>query len=412
MTLVLIFMIPWEDSISIATSTPDQPSSLPKLLGLAVAGLWFMTILMEGRIPKLHTYHALTLLFFLWSIATYLWTPTIEDTYARVKTYAQIFILILIVWDIFQKPNELKAGLQAYVIGAFVPIASSLDNYIRGDVAVNYEVRYSATGVNAVELAIFLLLALPAAWYLFKHPGNRFLKYINLAYIPLAIFTVFLTGSRTSLFAIIPAIIYIAWPKRLTTGRIIAMLLFLAISIFIFQAILPTGVIERLSSVFTSIGSADIGGRVGLWVETTAVFLKHPFFGSGSGSLSILIGAFSHQTFLSVLAETGLVGFVLFCISLVYIFMQLLRLPKGYIGLWLSTFLVWFIGILSVSFEFKKVTWLFFSFIILQGYTLRKQWQSPKTDSPFSEVEEISSPNGVLTSHVSHTFGGDSRDSV
>jgi O-antigen ligase len=399
-TLALIFMIPWEDSISIATSSPDQPSSLPRLVGLAVAGLWFMTILMEGRIQKFHAFHALTLLFFLWSIATYLWTTTPADTYERVKTYAQIYILILIIWEIFRKPDELKVGVQAYVLGAFVPIASELNNYIRGTVAVNYEVRYSATGVNAVDLTIFLLMALPAAWYLFKHPINRFLKYVNLAYLPLSVFTVLLTGSRTSLFAVIPAAIYIAWPKRLTTTRIIAMLLLLAASIFIFQAILPTGVIERLSSVFTSIGSADIGGRVGLWVETAAIFLKHPFVGSGSGSLSFLIGTFSHQTFLSVLAETGLIGFILFCIVLVYIFSQLLRLPKGYIGLWVSTFFIWLIGVLSLSFEFRKITWLFFSFMIIQGFSLREQWQAQKAGLGSSEVEETSVPGQIRGVHV------------
>jgi O-antigen ligase len=159
-------------------------------------------------------------------------------------------------------------------------------------------------------------------------------------------------------------------------------------------------VIERLSSVFTSIGSADIGGRVGLWVETAAIFLKHPFVGSGSGSLSFLIGTFSHQTFLSVLAETGLIGFILFCIVLVYIFSQLLRLPKGYIGLWVSTFFIWLIGVLSLSFEFRKITWLFFSFMIIQGFSLREQWQAQKAGLGSSEVEETFVPGQVRGVHV------------
>jgi len=411
LTLILIFTIPWEDSISIAIGTG---TSITRLFGLGVAGVWFLTIVIQGRFQKPTLFHALVVLFFLWSIISYWWTSNLAYGYERVKTYAQIFILMLIVWEMLQTPDELMAGLQAYILGCFIPIASSINNYLHGTMAENYEVRFSATGVNAVDLALFLLLGLPIAWHLFTHTYKKYriLKIINLAYVPLAVFTVLLTASRTSLFAVIPAVIFIAWPKRLDAGRIVLTLVILIFSLILLQALLPASIIQRLSSVTTSISSADIGGRVNLWWSSVNVFTQHPILGSGSGSLTPLIGSLAHQTFLSVLAETGLIGFILFACVLIYVFLEVLKLPEGYLGLWLSTFFVWLIRVLSLSFEFRKITWLFFSFMIIQGYTLRKEWQSQKADLKFSEAEEIPTLDSAAGSQVLPNFQGEDKGSV
>jgi O-antigen ligase len=385
LTLLLIFTIPWEDTFVIGTM-----GSLTRVLGLAVAGCWFMTIVMQGHFRKPQVFHALVLMYFCWCILSYMWTSTDYESFERVKTYAQIFVLMLIVWEMLQTPEELMAGLQAYVLGAFVPIASSLNNYMQGNLAENYEVRFTANGVNAVDLALFLLLGLPIAWRLFTRADkkNILLKLINLAYLPMAVFTILLTASRTSLFAIVPAVIFIGWPKKVDFGRIVIAVILLILSILVLRMVLPASVIERLASVTTSIKTADIGGRVSLWLGAIGVFLEHPIIGSGAASLTSLIGSIAHQTFLSVLAETGLVGFTLFMIVIVYLFNYLSRLPKGQAGLWISSFMVWCIGVLSLSFEFRKITWLFFSFMIIEGYTLQKKLTSQKVELGFAQAAE------------------------
>ena len=148
LSLVLIFIVPWEDSLSITAV-----GSLTRLTGLVVAGCWFMTILSEGRFRKPHLFHAFVLFFFLWNIVSYMWSIDIDRTFERIKTYRQIFLLMLIIWELFKEPADLIAGLQAYILGAYVCIASTIGNYLNGTMAENYEVRYSATGVNAVDLS-------------------------------------------------------------------------------------------------------------------------------------------------------------------------------------------------------------------------------------------------------------------
>jgi hypothetical protein len=84
----------------------------------------------------------------------------------RIKTYSQIFLLMLMFWEVFQKPEDLMAGLQAYVFGAYILVFSTIFNYVTGNVAVKYEGRFSATGVNANDVALILILCLPIALYL------------------------------------------------------------------------------------------------------------------------------------------------------------------------------------------------------------------------------------------------------
>jgi len=398
LSLVLIFIIPWEDSVSIKAI-----GSLSRLIGLIVAGFWFITIIIEGRFRKPHLFHALVLIFILWNMASYMWSMDLDRTIQRISTYGQIFILMIIIWEFYLKPSDLIAGLQAYVLGSFVLIGSLISNYLNGIKIDQWEVRYSATGVNAVDLSLLLLLGIPLAWKLFllvDTKKNRILKILNISYIPLAIFSIFLTGSRTSLFAIVPSIIYILWPKRLAIGRSILILILLVISLLVIQALLPSEVSGRLATASSSIGSADIGGRVYLWNQAINIFLNNPLIGSGSGALSTIIGTEAHQSFLSILAETGLIGFLLFTSIIAIVINLTTMLPDGYSGLWFAVFFVWTIGALSLSWEFRKPTWLFLNFVIIQGSFIHEKIQSQKNESESSIAKNQLSLENKKTSAI------------
>ena len=384
LSLVLIFIVPWEDSVTLA-----GVGSLTRLIGLGVAGLWVVTILIAGRFRKPLFFHALVFLFFCWNFLSIFWTLNIDGTLQRIITYAQMFILMLIIWELFQKPEDFLLGLQAYVLGAYVAVGSVIINYINGQAAVVYEGRYSATGVNAVDLALILILGLPLAWYLFSMPRSGknaalFIRLINLAYIPAAIFAILLTGSRTSLFAIIPFAIYIFGSRRLSFSLRAVIFVVLLIAILVSLPYLPQSVTSRLSTTIASVSSADLGGRVSIWRAARDVLANHPFLGSGSGTMVSIIGSASHNTFISVIAETGVIGFLLFSLILLIVFYRALRLPEGYSELWLAVLATWVIGVSSLSWEFRKPTWLFLSFVIIQSSLIGKPLLAPKKPPYFS----------------------------
>ena len=365
-TLVLIFALPWEDSISILGM-----GSPVKLMGIVVAGLWLATIVVEGKFRKPHLFHVLVLLFFLWNVVTVFWSSDVEISIQRIETYGQIFILLLIYWDLFQNPEDLISGLQVYILGAYVLIGSTIYNYVAGIVAVQYEGRYSAAGVNANDVALMLILGLPIVLQLFfvtsKNIKGTVLRAINLLYIPLSIFAIVLTGSRTSIIAIIPFSIFLIGTQRIKIGQKTLAMVMLLVCLFALLPFVPRSLIERIGTVGSSISEADLGGRVTMWRLSIAVLTQHPIFGVGSGAVDRIIGGAVHNTLISVVTETGFIGLGLFLCILGLVVYAVSRLPRGISGLWLAIFTTWAIGAFSLSWEFRKVTWIILSFIIIES---------------------------------------------
>lgn len=364
--LLFTFLVPWEDSISTAGW-----GSLARVIGLVLAAFWLITISIEGRFRKPHLFHFLFLLFVLWNFLTVYWSVDTSSTVQRLSTYSQIFLFVLVFWEVFQKPGELKAGLQAYVFGGYVLVVGTIYNYVNGIVAVAYQGRYSAPGVNANDLALILILGLPIAMHLFLAAGhgkwNMVLKFMNLAYMPMAVFSVILTGTRTSLIAIIPFALYVAAvPQIRLQGRI---LIFVGLLVLLLASLpfIPESLLSRLSTFGSSVTEGDIGGRVALWREAIAILARHPILGIGSGTLLPTIGAVAHNTYVSVVTETGLMGFVLFLSTLAIAVYQAMRAPEKSAIFWIAVLMTWAIGVLSLSWEFKKVTWLVLGFMVIAG---------------------------------------------
>jgi O-antigen ligase len=364
-------LLPWEDSISIPSL-----GSIARLIGFVVAGLWLGTIVLEGKFRKPDAFHVLILLFFLWNFLSVFWSSDVESTIQRIKTYSQTFLLLLIYWDLFQKPEDLNGGLQAYVLGAYVLILSTIYNYLAGNIAVQYEERYSATRVNANDVALILILGLPFALQLFfaasRNPKGTVQQVINLFFIPLSIFSIVLTGSRTSLIAIIPFGIFMTGTQQIKVERKILIFLILLVSLLLLLPFIPQSVINRLATIGESISNGDLGGRGNLWREGIAVLVEHPFLGIGAGAMDYAIGSAVHNTFLSVATETGLIGFVLFLSGLGLIVYRATMLSRGVSSMWLTIFVTWAIGVFTLSWEYRKITWIMLSFMIIES-SLQKQ---------------------------------------
>jgi O-antigen ligase len=78
-------------------------------------------------------------------------------------------------------------------------------------------------------------------------------------------------------------------------------------------------------------------------------------------------GKVSHNSYLSVLVELGLIGFILFSLILAIAFVQAWRQPKWQSWFWLTVLAVWSIGAFTLTWEARKSTWLFLSFIVLSA---------------------------------------------
>jgi O-antigen ligase len=398
LSLILIFMIPWENSVIIAGL-----GTLTRVTGLFVAAFWVVTVLATGRFRKLHSFHLAAYLFVLWNAVSAFWSFGIEETIQRIKTYFQLVGLALILWDLYTTPATLAAGLQAYVLGACVSTGSTVANYLAGNVvrgAVTTD-RYAGAGLDANELALILALGIPVAWHLVTSAGNGKKSYImrlvNCVYIPAALFATLLTGSRMALFATAPAILFILGTfTRLKLSSRVLVFGALIGALFVLQPLAPQTSFDRLATTRTSIAAGDLGGRVEIWRQGIAVFLEHPLLGVGSGAFPTVVesSTVAHNVFLSVLAEVGMIGFVLFVIVLVMAAYQAKRQPKWDSKLWLTILLVWAIGVSSLTWEHSKPTWLFLSLTVVSASLSGQRDEStPRSEFP---VESFGLPSSFV----------------
>jgi O-antigen ligase len=277
--------------------------------------------------------------------------------------------------------------MQVYILGGYVAIISTVINYLAGRQISEYSGgRYAGAGVNAVDLALTLALGLPIAWHLAVHIGysakNQFTKMINFAYIPTALFAIILTGSRTAIFVTIPTFIYLFvtfnWLKPLVR---LLIFIFLLVSMLILQHYIPQTAISRLATTASSIYSGDFGGRVQIWRDSLLIFQEYPILGIGSGALSspTALGAAAHNTYLSILTELGVIGFIIFIILLGVVLKRATVQEKQYAQLWITVLAIWAIGVLSLTWEYRKTTWLILSLVIIGSELYKRQFRVAQT---------------------------------
>jgi O-antigen ligase len=266
--------------------------------------------------------------------------------------------------------------MRAYILGGYITIFSTVFNYITGQGISTYQAdRFAGAGTNANDLALILALGLPIAWYLAvttsKDTRKTFLTLICYAYVPAALFSISLTASRMALFATVPAFVYIlATAKRLKPLYGVLILAALIGSL----PFIPQASIDRLGTTGTSLSTGDLGGRGRLWHASMGVFLEHPLLGIGSGVLSTAnaIGAAAHNTFLSVMAELGLIGLIFFAGMLAIVTVQALKQAKSTSQLWITVLSIWAVGVFTLTWEYRKTTWLLFSFVVISSSLYRR----------------------------------------
>jgi O-antigen ligase len=367
LSIALIFFIPCENVISIGSL-----GTVGKATGLLVAAFWVLTVLATGRFRKPHLFHVALGLFLLWNAVSIFWSVDVDRTVERMVTYLQLACLVYLLWDLYTSPEALTAAMQAYVLGAYVAIGSTVADYLA--TVASDATRFAATGFNENDLGLTLALGIPVAWYLatseYKSRIPRMLRIVNYAYIPAATLCIELTASRGSLVAALPAFLFV-FASLTRLKPYLRVLLFAALvgSLFALQPYVPQASLQRLGTTGTSIATGDLTGREEIWREGLASFSEHPLTGIGSGAFRAITqsGKGAHNIFVSVLTEVGLIGLVLFAIMLAICVHQALRQPKWTSLLWLAVLLVWTLGVLVHGWEERKQTWLFLSLVVVSA---------------------------------------------
>ncbi|MBW4049140.1 MAG: O-antigen ligase family protein [Proteobacteria bacterium] len=171
------------------------------------------------------------------------------------------------------------------------------------------------------DLGLLFVAVLPMACYLCARAG--FLgRLFWLAGVALLLYGIYLTNSRGAFLAVMVIAGVYVWHKRglfsaLVLGTVGMMGLMM----------LPT----RAQDIDVDDPSAF--GRVDAWYEGLHMFRTHPLFGVGAGNFTDYNYLTAHNSFVLVLAETGLFGYTLWLAFVGYSFLMMLRILRHSVSL-------------------------------------------------------------------------------
>ena len=159
-------------------------------------------------------------------------------------------------------------------------------------------------------------------------------KSVRLAYIVLAflLLTLLLTGKRGHLVANLIAMLFVSSIYGKIEGkgflkRFFKIALFLSQVLLLLIYLFPEAAAPFVRFIERQ-GGDQTSGRIFLYINAIELFKQKPIWGWGCGVFSNLYGTGTHNIYLQLLAENGLIGFLLFFSILVFNFANTLKAIK------------------------------------------------------------------------------------
>jgi len=376
---LLVFTIPWQNVVVF-----PMLGTISRLIGFLVVGIAIIYILIKRQVSEPSLLLILMALFVAWSFMTYFWSISPGGTLVRFVTNVQLLAMAWLIWELCKTHLERDKLIQAFILGAYVSISDMIITYQQ---ATADSFRIVATGFNPNELAATLALGIPFAFYLLVERKNNIFYWFNLLYIPLAIFAIVLTASRGGTMIAMVAILVIPitflWLEQRSKYIIFS---FVIISIMFISIWLPSNLekieanIERISETPTALREGDLNYRQIIWRAGWQVFSENSLVGVGAAGFRQSVaeplyyerGKAPHNAYLSVLVETGILGFLLFISILFVVILPILGLKSPRREILFILYIATLVALMPLGWEYNKSLWFILSMLSLyKSYVIR-----------------------------------------
>jgi len=353
-----VFTIPWENIITI-----PGLGTLSRLVGIAAVGVGLAHLLLSGKL-SLHRVHIPAILFVLFSLASFFWTISPTDTQDRNSQYVLLLAFMLLLFNVVETPGQLRSILVAYVLGSYIAVGDTFQNFLRGSEAA-YE-RYAASGFDPNDLAFVLALGIPLAWYLALTKENSRLIWAYRLYPIFALMVVFLAAARAGFLGVGVGLLFVLVTLPRASTRLKAMVTVLSLTaLWLIPVLVPPENFSRLATITQELSSGTLNDRTNIWQAGFETFNNHLLLGVGSGAFGTSMEdqqmfrqwMAPHNLFVSISTELGLIGLGLFVLLILGVFWSAFELSGLERMLWLAVLLILMLVFLSQNWEWRKQTW-------------------------------------------------------
>ena len=254
-------------------------------------------------------------------------------------------------------------------MGAYVGALSILRSFSLATIAAGArEARFAADNWDANDIALALALAIPLAIYLAGKPAHWTSTWLARGYLVLGPMAIVLTASRVGMVA--TAIAFFGLPlffrRQTTSAKLVTVTVLIGAACLAWNYV-PAQSWHRLFSLFTNLRAGDLNGREQIWQNALHAFSRHYLGGVGPGAFRIGLRQRpldAHNTFLLVLIEQGLAGFIAFAAILGCAIYSVSRLAGEERTLCVLLLLCWTVGALTLGWSMNRVTWFVLGLVV------------------------------------------------
>jgi hypothetical protein len=288
-----------------------------------------------------------------------------------LKSEIHFFIIILV-----------SASFLAFTIGLYDLLAVNRNWFTIFPNVNSYHVgssfRYFGQAANYSFTMLTILIPLKYARLTDKYSLLK-KRYINMTLV-LGIFFLLATGRISIILSFIIALgVFLVYTRKARIIKDISSIVLL-LGVFVTFAIyampkVVSNVINRFEQRIThrESGSLATDFIVDNFINTFISFFDNPWFGSGLGGFVNNYGPYEiHGTYLKMIGETGLIGFVGYLVFIVLFVKMCLNVKTSYF----YYFLPFLLGsLISWSYNYhlrKKEFWILFSFLVLLEFYYKK----------------------------------------
>jgi len=365
---VLVFSIPWEKSVWV-----PGIGTLTHVIGICAFAAGFLAVASSRSFRPLNAAMVVAAGFVLWSALTFFWSVDPPATVLQAFRLAELWAMWWLIWSLCREPRRQDQLLEAYVWGAVAASGWAFIRYLHHE--QTYWRRYAAAGFDPNDFGLILALAAPIALYLaLRSTGWKRWCYSAAVLVMLA--AILLTASRTALIATFVAFTFGFWTWRRAdvSQRIAAVVLMVLLALGVFE-LAPAASRERLDTLPQELAGGTFHGRTRIWKAGLFFFLDHPVLGAGSGAYPEAVRPalgvpgvpgirnVAHNTFLSVLVECGVAGFLIYGLLLALLALYVWNMRPVERALWAVMLATWAVGVSTLTWEHYKPTWLIMALI-------------------------------------------------
>ncbi len=371
---------------------------ISRLVFILYAGFTMLFLLQRKRIHigknVLVAYITVT-----WMYATIFWAKNSFYASFTMGTIWQVFLLFFLTYNLFSEEEEAHEYLlkSIYIAGISL-VAYSIKSYGLAQVieimtSANVRIGGKISQANTFGMmnAITIIVAF---YYLFYR--KRF-KIFHIVVVSTAFLFAMASGSRKALIMMCIGVLFLIY-KKYGIRKLYKILVITAILVIGFMAVMKLPMfelinhrIEKATEIISGEGDGDESAKVRLSmiIDGWNIFKDRLMIGYGANNYAIVsgYGVYSHNNFIEILVDFGLVGFILYYLVYVIAIKSLISSKSDASKALLSIFLARLVMEVALVTYYDKLHWILMAFFLINTKAL-KQPPEKNSDEYIKEIAE------------------------